>query len=170
VIRRLGAHSGKRILFGYDRYLVPDLAAYRETLEAFGEVVECIDDPLHYLTSAERLCVELGANPPGEVAGILVCGTGIGMSIAANKFRGVYAARCITVDDAQLARTINNANVLCLASNEGFAKNHAIIRAFMQTAYAGRKLDELSYISEIETTATSDSPEARAMGSVRRTA
>ena len=43
----------------------------------------------------------------------------MGMSIAANKFRGVYAARCLSVEDAELARTINNANVLCLAARTG---------------------------------------------------
>ena len=49
----------------------------------------------------------------------------MGMSIAANKFRGIYAARCTTVEDAELARTINNANVLCLAAKHGFAHERA---------------------------------------------
>ena len=54
-----------------------------------------------------------------DAFGVLICGTGIGMSIAANKVPGVRAARCITVEDARLARRHNNANVLCLAANKG---------------------------------------------------
>jgi ribose 5-phosphate isomerase B len=46
--------------------------------------------------------------------GILICGSGIGMSIAANKHHGIYAANCITKTMAHLARQHNNANVLCL--------------------------------------------------------
>lgn len=47
-------------------------------------------------------------------AGILVCGTGIGMCIAANKVRGIRAALCWNTESARLARGHNNANVLCL--------------------------------------------------------
>jgi ribose 5-phosphate isomerase B len=72
------------------------------------------------------------------------------MSIAANKFRGIYAARCLTVEDAELARQINNANVLCLAARTGLVMNEAIVHAFMITPYEGRKLEQLSYISELE--------------------
>ena len=50
--------------------------------------------------------------------GILLCGTGIGMSIAANKVKGIRAARCVTNTDAHLARIHNNANVLCLGIND----------------------------------------------------
>ncbi len=46
--------------------------------------------------------------------GILVCGTGIGMSIMANKFKGIRAALCNDVEVAQLTRLHNNSNVLCL--------------------------------------------------------
>lgn len=49
--------------------------------------------------------------------GILVCGTGIGMSIAANKVKGVRAAVCHDELTAQLARSHNNANVLCLSAD-----------------------------------------------------
>jgi len=46
--------------------------------------------------------------------GILVCGTGIGMSIAANRFEGIRAALCTSVHMAEMSRAHNNANVLCL--------------------------------------------------------
>lgn len=149
VIRRLGALSGKRILFGYDRYLLADLDQYRRALSAHGAVVELVDTGhLHYLSSAELVCRALQAD--AESFGVLCCGTGMGMSIAANKFESIYAARCTTVEDAELARQINNANVLCIASKLGFAHNRAIVDAFASTAYTGRKLDELEYITHFE--------------------
>lgn len=45
---------------------------------------------------------------------ILICGTGAGMSIVANKYKGVYAVACENVYSAKMARAINNANVLCM--------------------------------------------------------
>jgi len=49
--------------------------------------------------------------------GILVCGTGIGMSMAANRFLGVRAGLCLTTEMAEMTRKHNNANVLCLGSS-----------------------------------------------------
>jgi ribose 5-phosphate isomerase B len=48
--------------------------------------------------------------------GILICGTGIGMSITANKFKGIRAAVCWNEETARLAREHNNANILCLGA------------------------------------------------------
>lgn len=149
MIRSLGSHTGKRVYFGYDRYVTADLEAYLALLGTHGQVFEMVDTSrLHYLTSAERTCRAIQADE--RAFGILCCGTGMGMSIAANKFTGIYAARCTSVEDAELARTINNANVLCIAANQGFAKNAEIIEAFAMTAYTGRKLDELEYITSFE--------------------
>lgn len=49
--------------------------------------------------------------------GVLVCSTGIGMSMAANRFKGVRAALCLNMKMAQLARRHNDANVLCLGQD-----------------------------------------------------
>jgi len=150
VIRRLGSLVGKRIVFGYDRYLLPDIDAYRDALSAYSTPIEAVDAKnLHYLSSAELVCKAVQADPE-ESFGILCCGTGMGMSIAANKFRGIYAARCMTVEDAELARSINNANVLCIAAKQGFVLNRAILEAFVGTPYTGRKLEELQYITQLE--------------------
>lgn len=152
-------------MFGYDRYLMPDLAEYRRLLLGHGAMIEAVDhERLHYLSSAELTCRAVQEAP--DAFGILICGTGMGMSIAANKFRGIYAARCTSVDDAEAARTINNANVLCLAAKNGFAYNAPIIEAFIRTPYTGRKLEELEYITEIE----SASALAGAPATIRRTA
>lgn len=169
MIRRLGAHIGKRVYFGYDRYVVAELPAYRELLAGFGDLLELVElERLHYLTSAELVCRALQQDE--EAFGILCCGTGMGMSIAANKFTGVYAARCISVEDAECARTINNANVLCVAANRGFEMNRPILDAFARTPYAGRKLDELEYITEFEAPTPLPVPATKPARALRRTA
>jgi len=148
-IEQLGAHVGKRIVFGYDRHLLPEADDYVAQLAAYGIVVTDTDpERLHYLSSAERVCQRVRERP--DTVGVLACMTGIGVSIAANKFGGVYAARCLTVADAQMARTINNANVLCLAVSAGAERNAAIVDAFMRTPYQGRKLDELAGLRRFE--------------------
>lgn len=50
--------------------------------------------------------------------GILVCGSGIGMSIAANKVKGIHAALCWNMATAKSARTHNNSNILCLGQRQ----------------------------------------------------
>ena len=79
------------------------------------EVVDCgtngpqaVDYP-HFADKVAR-AVQEGAVD----GGILMCGTGIGMSMAANRHAGVRAATCATPDMARLAREHNNANVLCM--------------------------------------------------------
>jgi ribose 5-phosphate isomerase B len=150
LIRRLGSLAGKRIHLGYDRYFLETLPIYVEALGGHGgAVVDRVDaSRLHYLRSAELTCAAVQDDPDGF--GVLFCYTGMGMSIAANKFRGIYAARCLSVDDAKDARTINNANVLCLAVQAGIELNRQILEAFVWTPYTGRKLDELEYITQFE--------------------
>ena len=65
--------------------------------------------------------------------GILICGTGIGMSIAANKVKGIRAARCINTDDAYFARCHNDANVLCISSNNSISELYQIVDSFLNT-------------------------------------
>ncbi len=70
--------------------------------------------------------------------GILVCSTGIGMSIAANKAAGIRAALVNSPEAAQLSREHNNANILCLASKDlDDEKAKAIVDVFLKTAFAG---------------------------------
>lgn len=70
--------------------------------------------------------------------GILVCTTGIGMSIAANKVPGARAALVDDVQTASLSRRHNNANVLCLAGNKTSAADAVkIVEAFMNTSFEG---------------------------------
>ena len=136
-----------------------------------GDVVEAVDaDNLHYLSSAQLTCELVQSDP--EAFGVLICGTGMGMSIAANKFRGIYAARCMSGEDAELSRAINNANVVCLAAKSGFSENRQIIDTFVRTTYTGRKLEQLETIAhfELEASPAPSVPIAAVLRDVRRTA
>ncbi len=70
--------------------------------------------------------------------GILVCGTGIGMSIAANKIPGIRASLAIDPNMASLARQHNNANVLCLGGRTlGIGQAYEVVDAFLQATFEG---------------------------------
>ncbi len=72
--------------------------------------------------------------------GILICGTGTGMAITANKVSGIRAANCLTPEMAELARSHNNANVLCMGSRLINSENaKEITEKFLATSFeAGR--------------------------------
>ena len=81
--------------------------------------------------------------------GIIVCGTGIGISIAANRSQAVRAARCANTTDARLARQHNDANVLALgARTTGVEVARDCLRVFLSTAFEGgrhqRRVDKLT--------------------------
>jgi ribose 5-phosphate isomerase B len=70
--------------------------------------------------------------------GILICGTGIGMSIVANKHVGVRAAACETIEAAELSRKHNDANVLCIGERlTTWDEAQAIVRVFLKTDFEG---------------------------------
>ena len=80
--------------------------------------------------------------------GILLCGSGIGMSIAANRFKGIRAALCRDVWDAEMCRRHNNANVLCLGVRKSsFEDIVKIIRKWVDTEFeGGRHQDRIDLI------------------------
>jgi ribose 5-phosphate isomerase B len=93
-------------------------------------------DSVDYPDFAHRLAEAIGRGE-GE-RGILCCGAGIGMSIAANRHAGVRAANCLDERMASLAREHNDANVLCLGSrllDPDQAKK--IVWTFLETAFGG---------------------------------
>jgi ribose 5-phosphate isomerase B len=70
--------------------------------------------------------------------GVLVCGTGIGMSIVANKFRGVRAALCTSEFEARMSRAHNDANILCVGSRvTGPGLARVTLEAFLNTKFEG---------------------------------
>lgn len=81
--------------------------------------------------------------------GILVCGSGIGMSIAANKVKGVRAALCRTVDDARMTREHNDSNVLALSEKSMEDPDiEELVRVWLETLFEGdrhaRRVDKIS--------------------------
>jgi ribose 5-phosphate isomerase B len=85
--------------------------------------------------------------------GILVCGTGIGMSIAANKVRGVRAAHCGTELEARMARAHNDANVLCIGERVlGLGQGGAVVAAFLDQPFEGgrhqRRVDKIGALEK----------------------
>ncbi|MGB9749276.1 MAG: ribose 5-phosphate isomerase B [Caldisericia bacterium] len=86
--------------------------------------------------------------------GILICGTGIGMSITANKFKGIYAALCYDTNTANLARSHNNANVICLGGRTTKLNDAIeIVKTFLGSSFeGGRHERRFGKINDIENT------------------
>ena len=84
-----------------------------------------------YIDFAKKVCKSI-QNKECDL-GILICGTGIGMSIAANKVKGIRAARCVNTDDAFFARNHNDSNVLCISSNNDINNIYEIVDTFLNT-------------------------------------
>ena len=91
-----------------------------------------------YPVFAKALCKEI--NDGNAQLGILICGTGIGMSMAANKVKGIRAALCSDYFSAKFTRAHNDANVICLGARvtgEGLALE--LIDIFLNTPFEGGK-------------------------------
>ena len=84
--------------------------------------------------------------------GLLFCGTGIGMSIAANKMKGIRAVVCMEAFGAELSRKHNNANVLCLGARVlGLGLAQRIIDVWLETGFdGGRHQTRVDMITEME--------------------
>ncbi len=83
--------------------------------------------------------------------GILICDTGIGMCIAANKVKGIRAALCHDAFSARRARQHNDANVLCLGTGSGKDKVREIVETYLATEFeGGRHLRRLNKIKDME--------------------
>jgi len=83
--------------------------------------------------------------------GILICDTGIGMSIAANKVKGIRAALCHSAFSARRARQHNDANILCLGADEEQGLIPEIVEAFLTSEFEGeRHLRRLNKIRDME--------------------
>jgi ribose 5-phosphate isomerase B len=107
-------------------------------------------DPIDYPDEAAKVGRRISAG--GDVRGLLVCGSGVGMCIAANKIDGVRAVDAWSVESARLSRAHNDANVLCLGARlVSDADANAIVDAWLTTPFDGgrhaarvAKLDNLN--------------------------
>ena len=117
-----------------------------EVLDLGIEPGEAIDYPI----MAEKLCKEI---IEGEAElGILCCGTGIGMSMAANKIKGIRAACCSDTFSARFTRLHNDANVLCLGGRVvGAGLAIDMVDFFVDTEFeGGRHQRRVDLIKDIE--------------------
>ena len=106
-------------------------------------------DPVDYPDIAQKVA-EAVAKGSFE-CGILICNTGIGMSIAANKVKGIRAALCHDAFSARRARQHNDANILCLAGEEEKDTVREILEAFLGTDFeGGRHQHRLDKIKAME--------------------
>lgn len=125
-----------RVVIGSDHAGYPLKEEIKGVLSQLGTDFEDFgthsSDPADYPVIALRTA---GAVSKGEKEiGILICGSGIGMSIVANKIRGIRAANCTSVQMAEMARKHNNANVLTLGARiieSQVAKE--IVKVFLNT-------------------------------------
>ena len=147
-----------KIFFGSDH------AGYQMKLELIGlakpltennaenEVIDlgCGGEPADYPDIAAAVCEKVLENAAGF--GVLVCGTGIGMSIAANKFPGIRAAVCSDTFSAKYTRLHNDANVLCLGARViGGGTAAEIFGVFTGTGFeGGRHAARIGKIALIE--------------------
>lgn len=107
-------------------------------------------DSVDYPDYAKKVCEEIQQG--NSDLGILICGTGIGMSLAANKFDGIRAACVSDVYSAKMSRNHNNANVLCIGARViGDEVAKLIIKTFLENEFeAGRHQRRVDKIMAIE--------------------
>lgn len=123
----------KKVLAEFENVEVKDVGT-------FG--TEAVDYP----DIAEKVCADI---IDGESErGIVLCGTGLGISIAANKIKGIRCALCNDVYSAKMSREHNNANVLAMGGRViGFGPAGEIVRAWLITDFAGgrhaRRVDKI---------------------------
>ncbi len=86
-----------------------------------------------------------------NIQGILLCGSGIGVSVVANRFKGVRAALCRTPMDAEMARKHNDANVLCLGARFNTEEEiKKIVEAWFANSFeGGRHADRLKIFEDL---------------------
>jgi ribose 5-phosphate isomerase B len=136
-----GLSGGQRIVIGSDHggfLLKIAIIAHLGKLGILAEDCGCYSlESADHPVIAHKVCKKVLES---GVLGILVCGTGIGMSIAANKIRGIRAAVAGDTFSARMAREHNNANVLCIGGRVvGENLTMDIVDAFLRTEFTGKE-------------------------------
>lgn len=134
----------KKIVIGADH------AAFdmKEALKGFlqSKNLEIVDvgtysaERADYPLYAKKVCHEVLTQ---KIEGILICGSGIGVSMAANRFKGIRAALCRSPLDAEMSRKHNNANVICLGARFNTKEEiEAILEAWFANTFEGGRHSE----------------------------
>ncbi len=143
----LGAdHGGVLIKDAIKKYLDSEKIAYKD----FGTFDE---ESIDYAPIAAQVAHSI-INGEAE-RGILCCGTGIGMSIAANKVKGIRASVCTNAFCAEMTRRHNNSNILCLGGRVIDEKQAVeLAKIYIETEFEGgrhqRRIDEIAAIERGE--------------------
>lgn len=139
-------HAGFKLKAKLEAWLRTVSAGKHRVLDVGTESEESVDYP-DFAAAVAR-----AVSRKRVTKGILLCGTGIGMSMAANKVRGVRAAVAWNPVVAALTAEHNDANVLCLPARFlTFSKAKAIITAFLKTRFAGgRHLRRVKKIQKLD--------------------
>lgn len=99
---------------------------------------ETLDPNDDYPVYGLKLCNRLIEDNEEDARGVLICRSGVGMSIVANKVKGIYASLCFTREHAVKAREHNNSNVLCLDADYVDEQIHMdIVKTFLSTEFSG---------------------------------
>lgn len=143
------------IILGCDHRGREIMGKIAERLREFGQFVLCFAEmegleTIDYPDIAAKVASEVSSGHADY--GILICGTGIGMCVVANKFPGVRAAPCYNEVVAELSRRHNNSNILCLAGDMlGERSSLEIVEKWLTTPFGGgRHQDRLNKIDGIE--------------------
>lgn len=110
----------------------------------------CGGETVDYPDIAEKVCAEIAGGRAER--GILICGTGIGMSMAANKVKGIRAALCGDCFSARFTRLHNDANVLCMGARViGAGLALQIVDEFLDTGFeGGRHVARVEKVMKLE--------------------
>ena len=145
----------RSIFIGADSAGYPLKEELKAYLVAAGyEVTDCGTDSTascHYPLFASAVCEQV-QKAPDTTFGILICGTGIGMSMCANKYNGIRAAVCSDTFSAKMTRRHNNANVLCMGARViGSCLAEDIVDIFLENGFeGGRHQVRVEMMADIE--------------------
>ena len=141
-----------KIAVGYDpnaKDFKTELVSY---IEGLGhEVVDYGGDDPIYANTAIAVATDVAAGKCER--GVLICGTGIGVSIAANKVKGAYAALVSNIYQAQRAQLSNNANIITLGAQvTGIELAKCFVKEYLSLSYdpSGRSAPKVGRITEYE--------------------
>ena len=136
-------HGGLALKNAVKQYLEENQIPYRD----FGTMTE---DSIDYAPVAVQVARSVAGGESEK--GILCCGTGIGMSIAANKVKGIRASVCTDAFCAEMTRRHNNSNILCMGGRVITPKQAVeLTRIYLATPFdGGRHERRVNQIAELE--------------------
>ena len=132
--------------FSLKEYLKSELSAHYKFVDVGCHSVESVDYPDFVKKAIDAMRAEKIAR------GMVLCGTGVGTSIASNKFKGIRAALCVNEYTARMSRKHNDSNVLCMGQRVvGEQLALEIAKVWLETEFeGGRHVKRLKKIEEVD--------------------